>query len=77
MTIVNLGNSIQAIFLVRAALIALILDTASPPSHTLSDATMHLMYTLDAAGKRIYTLKKTTPAGEMTKSAHPGEYSDG
>ncbi|CAO1620884.1 unnamed protein product [Sympodiomycopsis kandeliae] len=36
---------------------------------------MHLMYTLDAGGKRVYTLKKTTPGGEMTKSAHPARFS--
>lgn len=48
-------------------------------SHSHSDSTpldvtptMHLMYTIDASGKRVYTLKKTTPGGEMTKSAHPG-----
>ncbi|KAL4886332.1 H/ACA ribonucleoprotein complex, subunit Nop10 [Aspergillus karnatakaensis] len=36
---------------------------------------MHLMYTLDDEGKRIYTLKKVTPAGEVTKSAHPARFS--
>ncbi|PWN23347.1 Nop10 family nucleolar RNA-binding protein [Microstroma glucosiphilum] len=36
---------------------------------------MHLMYTVDGSGKRIYTLKKVTPAGEMTKSAHPARFS--
>ena len=35
---------------------------------------MHLMYTLDADGKRIYTLKKIQ-AGEVTKSAHPARFS--
>ncbi|KAK5010982.1 snoRNP complex protein [Elasticomyces elasticus] len=35
---------------------------------------MHLMYTLDANGKRIYTLKKVA-AGEVTKSAHPARFS--
>ena len=35
---------------------------------------MHLMYTLDANGKRIYTLKKVQ-AGEVTKSAHPARFS--
>jgi H/ACA ribonucleoprotein complex subunit 3 len=34
---------------------------------------MHLMYYMDAEGKRVYTLKKETPAGEITYSAHPGE----
>ncbi|KAJ2844876.1 snoRNP complex protein [Coemansia brasiliensis] len=36
---------------------------------------MHLMYTLDSDGKRVYTLKKTTPSGEITKSAHPARFS--
>lgn len=35
---------------------------------------MHLMYTLDASGKRVYTLKKIA-AGEVTKSAHPARFS--
>ncbi|KAF7890592.1 hypothetical protein EAF00_008907 [Botryotinia globosa] len=35
---------------------------------------MHLMYTLDAAGKRKYTLKKVI-GGEVTKSAHPARFS--
>lgn len=33
---------------------------------------MHLMYYLDASGKRVYTLKKTAPDGSPTHSAHPG-----
>lgn len=33
------------------------------------------MYTLDAAGKRIYTLKKVTSSGKATKSAHPARFS--
>jgi H/ACA ribonucleoprotein complex subunit 3 len=37
-------------------------------------ATMHLMYTLDAEGKRIYTLKKVVES-EVTKSAHPARFS--
>jgi H/ACA ribonucleoprotein complex subunit 3 len=37
-------------------------------------AKMHLMYTLDAAGKRVYTLKKVA-SGEVTKSAHPARFS--
>lgn len=37
-------------------------------------ATMHLMYTLNAAGERIYTLKKINN-GEVTKSAHPARFS--
>jgi len=32
------------------------------------------MYTLDAAGQRIYTLKKIN-GGEVTKSAHPARFS--
>ncbi|KAI8820133.1 nucleolar RNA-binding protein [Fimicolochytrium jonesii] len=36
---------------------------------------MHLMYYLDANGKRIYTLKKLTPDGAVTKSAHPARFS--
>jgi H/ACA ribonucleoprotein complex subunit 3 len=32
------------------------------------------MYTLDAAGTRIYTLKKINNA-EVTKSAHPARFS--
>lgn len=35
---------------------------------------MHLMYTIDANGKRIYTLHKVV-AGEVTKSAHPARFS--
>ncbi|OJJ53960.1 hypothetical protein ASPSYDRAFT_50727 [Aspergillus sydowii CBS 593.65] len=36
---------------------------------------MHLMYTLDQEGKRVYTLKKVSPSGEVTKSAHPARFS--
>ncbi|KAI9825731.1 MAG: snoRNP complex protein [Phylliscum demangeonii] len=35
---------------------------------------MHLMYTLSADGKRLYTLKKMV-AGEVTQSAHPARFS--
>lgn len=35
---------------------------------------MHLMYTMDESGKRIYTLKKVLN-GEVTKSAHPARFS--
>ncbi|PBP20151.1 H/ACA ribonucleoprotein complex subunit 3 [Diplocarpon rosae] len=35
---------------------------------------MHLMYTLDSTGKRVYTLKKVV-TGEVTKSAHPARFS--
>jgi len=34
---------------------------------------MHLMYTLGKDGKRVYTLKKKTADGKITKSAHPGK----
>lgn len=33
------------------------------------------MYTLDNEGKRVYTLKKITEDGEITKSAHPARFS--
>eukprot|EP00614_Pseudopedinella_elastica_P021910 CAMPEP_0172616516 /NCGR_PEP_ID=MMETSP1068-20121228/65090_1 /TAXON_ID=35684 /ORGANISM="Pseudopedinella elastica, Strain CCMP716" /LENGTH=77 /DNA_ID=CAMNT_0013421973 /DNA_START=104 /DNA_END=337 /DNA_ORIENTATION=- len=36
---------------------------------------MHLMYYLDAEGKRVYTLKKQTPAGDVAHSAHPARFS--
>ncbi|KAJ2534741.1 snoRNP complex protein, partial [Coemansia sp. RSA 1933] len=36
---------------------------------------MHLMCTFGADGKRIYTLKKVTAAGEVTQSAHPARFS--
>ncbi|KAI8930020.1 nucleolar RNA-binding protein [Entophlyctis helioformis] len=36
---------------------------------------MHLMYTLGADGKRVYTLKKLTSDGTVTKSAHPARFS--
>ena len=36
---------------------------------------MHLMYYLDASGKRVYTPKKTTPSGEISHSAHPARFS--
>jgi len=32
------------------------------------------MYTVDSAGKRVYTLKKVV-SGEVTKSAHPARFS--
>lgn len=35
---------------------------------------MHLMYSIKD-GKRIYTLKKQTEDGEITKSAHPARFS--
>ncbi|KAF9578296.1 snoRNP complex protein [Lunasporangiospora selenospora] len=33
------------------------------------------MYTLSPEGKRIYTLKKLTSSGAVTKSAHPARFS--
>ncbi|SCU98287.1 LAFA_0G16864g1_1 [Lachancea sp. 'fantastica'] len=36
---------------------------------------MHLMYTLGPDGKRVYTLKKLSDEGEITKSAHPARFS--
>jgi len=33
------------------------------------------MYTLDADGNRVYTLKKITETGKITKSAHPARFS--
>src|SRR6056297_178773 len=34
---------------------------------------MHLMYYLNGEGKRVYTLKKEAPDGQITYSAHPGK----
>ena len=36
---------------------------------------MHLMYYVNDDGKRIYTLKKFSPAGIPTHSAHPARFS--
>ncbi|EFX01683.1 h aca ribonucleoprotein complex subunit 3 [Grosmannia clavigera kw1407] len=36
---------------------------------------MHLMCTVDASGKRTYTLKKITSDAKVTKSAHPARFS--
>eukprot|EP00040_Diaphanoeca_grandis_P038408 m.256453 g.256453 ORF g.256453 m.256453 type:complete len:65 (-) comp34376_c0_seq1:157-351(-) len=36
---------------------------------------MFLMYYLDDANKRVYTLKKTDPKGMPTMSAHPARFS--
>ena len=33
------------------------------------------MYSVDGNGHRIYTLKKVTKAGIITKSAHPARFS--
>jgi len=36
---------------------------------------MHLMYYLDENKQRVYTLKKETPDGEPSISAHPARFS--
>lgn len=36
---------------------------------------MYLMYYADENGNRVYSLKKTTPTGSVTKSAHPARFS--
>ena len=36
---------------------------------------MHLLYHLDEAGKRVYTLKKRTIGKTTTSSAHPARFS--
>ncbi|PRP88113.1 H/ACA ribonucleoprotein complex subunit 3 [Planoprotostelium fungivorum] len=36
---------------------------------------MHLRYYLDNEGNRIYTLKKASPEGKATLSAHPARFS--
>ena len=36
---------------------------------------MHLMYHLDEAGNRVYTLKKADPETNPTLSAHPARFS--
>jgi H/ACA ribonucleoprotein complex subunit 3 len=36
---------------------------------------MHLLYHLDEAGKRVYTLKKRTVGKTTTSSAHPARFS--
>ena len=37
---------------------------------------MHLMFYLDPEpGKRVYTLKKSTPSGGVSESAHPARFS--
>ncbi|THH01229.1 hypothetical protein EW026_g1462 [Hermanssonia centrifuga] len=33
------------------------------------------MYTLNDDGTRVYTLKKITDSGKITKSAHPARFS--
>ena len=36
---------------------------------------MYLQYYLDGSGKRVYTLKKMSPDGKSTLSAHPARFS--
>jgi len=36
---------------------------------------MYLMFYVDDANKRVYTLKKTAPDGQPTQSAHPARFS--
>ncbi|EIM23682.1 Nop10p-domain-containing protein [Wallemia mellicola CBS 633.66] len=36
---------------------------------------MHLMFSSDEQGKRVYSLKKVTDNGVITKSAHPARFS--
>lgn len=36
---------------------------------------MHLMFYLDEAGERVYTLQKVDPSGRPTQSAHPARFS--
>ncbi|TIA84882.1 hypothetical protein E3P99_04115 [Wallemia hederae] len=36
---------------------------------------MHLMFSLNEEGKRVYSLKKQTATGKITKSAHPARFS--
>merc|ERR1712117_995930 len=40
-----------------------------------SVSAMYLMYYLDEAGTRVYTLAKTDPKGNPTFSAHPARFS--
>lgn len=44
------------------------------PNEQPKTVAMHLMYTLDAEGNRLYTLKKVAH-GQVTKSAHPARFS--
>ena len=36
---------------------------------------MYLMCYLDASGNRVYSMKKASPDGSATKSAHPARFS--
>ena len=59
--------------LIHIKIIKLLLYLKSPSNLFLS--AMHLMYYLDEAGKRVYTLKKEDPTGTPTGSAHPARFS--
>jgi len=54
--------------------IELLTTHRASPQALKKTAIMHLMYTVDSAGKRVYTLKKVV-SGEVTKSAHPARFS--
>ena len=36
---------------------------------------MHLMYYINEAGEKVYTLQKVAPDGKPTVSAHPARFS--
>lgn len=36
---------------------------------------MYLMYHLDSHGNRVYTMQKSSPAGDVCMSAHPARFS--
>ncbi|KXG50126.1 H/ACA ribonucleoprotein complex, subunit Nop10 [Penicillium griseofulvum] len=62
------------LFLVEKKIPPLIADASTNTGLFINTAKMHLMYTLNAEGKRVYTLKKVVN-GEVTKSAHPARFS--
>jgi len=45
------------------------------PSRLPSRPAMHLMFYTSETGERVYTLKKQTPGGKPTESAHPARFS--
>ncbi|XP_068520677.1 H/ACA ribonucleoprotein complex subunit 3 [Anas acuta] len=51
------------------------LPPSSPPFSLLAAAAMFLQYYHNERGERVYTLKKTSPAGSPTFSAHPARFS--
>ena len=65
------GISLPSLFQVSSSSTAIVVSSLGSANSKIS---MHLMYTLDANGKRIYTLKKVL-ASEVTKSAHPARFS--